>query len=591
MRFPSYTARLLAGIAREIGLGVCLLYTCVSATTFVAPLALALGVRPLVDGAYQHDRPQVVLGAVLAGIAVLLTVLAPVGYRWATIRMRERSVMVVQRRLLALTSEAPRLTHFERPEFWDRVQVLKRGTEDLANGMTLALIGPVVLAQLVSTVILLGRLQPLLSLVPIIAFPAIWLSRRSERLKQSAETQAAQPRRLAQHLFTLSTGAQSAKDVRVYNLSDELLDRHRAAAEAVRAKTESALFKSVAANAASWLLFTAAYAGALILVLRQVARGSATAGDVALTVTLAAAVVAGAARLTDLSGSVTRIGAVAEHYRWLEDQTTLERRALPAPPPPRLTKGIELDAVGFGYGEDDRQVLSDVSVTLPAGAVVAVVGENGAGKTTLVKLLTGMYAPNRGRILIDGKDLADLDLAAYRRSITAGFQDHARFEFTAARAVGVGDATRLDDEQLVASALEAGDARFVADLPQGGDTQLGAQWAGGVDLSGGQWQKIAIARSMMRPSALLSVYDEPSAALDPQSEHALFKRIAANARIGKSDGRITLLISHRFSTVRMADLIIVLGDGRVLEQGSHNELMANAGLYAELFEMQAAAYR
>lgn len=591
MRFSSHTARLLAGIGREIGLGVCLLYTCVSATAFIAPLALALSVRPLVDGAYQRDRPQVVLGAVLAGIALLLTVLAPLGYRWATIRMRERSIMVVQRRLLALSSEAPRLTHFERPEFWDRVQVLKRGTEDLANGMTLALIGPVALAQLVGTSVLLGRVEPLLGLVPIVALPAIWLSRRSERLKQSAETEAAESRRLAQHLFMLSSGTQSAKDVRVYDLSAELLDRHRDAAEAVRAKTESALFKSVAANAASWLLFTTAYAGALVLVLRQVAHGSATPGDVALTVTMAAAVVASAARLTDFSGSVTRLGAVAEHYRWLEDQATQERHGATATPPTRLTEGIELDGVGFAYGEDDRPVLSDVSVTLPAGAVVALVGENGAGKTTLVKLLAGMYAPSHGRILIDGTDLAGLDLSEYRRGITASFQDHARFEFTAARAVGVGEVTSLDDEHLVEAALDAGDAGFVADLPRGSGTQLGAQWAGGVDLSGGQWQKIAMARSMMRPSALFAVYDEPSAALDPQSEHALFERITANARAGKADGRITILISHRFSTVRMADLIIVLSDGRVLEQGSHAALMANAGLYAELFEMQAAAYR
>jgi len=591
MNRRTYTARLLLGIGREIGLAVCVLYTCVSATAFIAPLALALGVRPLVNGAYEHDSAQVILGAVFSGIALLLTALSPVGYRWATIRMRERSVMVVQRRLLELSSRAPRLTHFERPEFWDRLQLLRRGTEDLANGMTLALIGPVVLAQMVVACVLLGELQPVLGLVPVVALPAIWLSRRSEALKQRAESQVAESRRLAQQLFTLASGASSAKEVRVYDLRAELLARHREATAAVRSKTEFALLRSVLANAASWLLFTAAYSGALILVLHEVSTGSATPGDVALTLTMAAAVVASAGRLTDLTGSITRVTAVAEHYRWLSDQAQDGREAAKITPPSRLTKGVELDHVTFGYSSDGAPVLADVSISLPAGAVVAIVGENGAGKTTLVKLLTGMYAPSSGRVTVDGLDLADLDLPAYREQLTAGFQDHARFELTAGHAVSVGEVSLLDDESATKAALAEAGAEFVEALPQGLDTPLGAQWTGGTDLSGGQWQKIAIARSLMRRHALLAVYDEPSAALDPQSEHALFEQISASARQGRAQGRITVLISHRFSTVRMADLIVVLGEGRVLEHGTHEQLMEHEGLYAELFELQAAAYR
>ena len=588
MKSPVYSARLLTGIGREIGVSVCVFYACVSATAFLAPLLLALGMRPLVNGTSDHDGARTVVGAVVSGLALLLTVLAPLGYRWATIRMRERSVMVVQRRLLDLAARAPRLAHFERPEFWDRLQLLRRGTEDLANGMTLVLIGPVVSTQLIVAAVVLGQLQPLLCLVPAVALPAIWLSRKAEALRQSAEIRTAQPRRLAYHLFELSSSAAPAKDLRIYGLGPELLDRHRRASRSVQVQTEAALRRSVGANALSWLLFAVVYAGALSVLLHQVARGRATAGDVALTVTMAAAVVAGAGRLTDLTGSVARVGAVAEHYRWLHAQADETAAGIA---PARLAEGIRLEQVSFAYAPDGDPVLSDLSLTLPAGAVVAVVGENGAGKSTLIKLLTGMYAPSAGRILIDGQDLAGLDLAAFRERITAGYQDFAQFELTVTQSVGVGDRPRRDDEAATGAALARVAADFVGRLPQGAHTQLGTGWTGGVDLSGGEWQKIAMARSLMRPSALLAVYDEPAAALDPQSEHALFEQIARDAKLGRAQGRVTVLVSHRFSTVRMADLIVVIDGGRVLEQGTHEELLGTDGLYAELYRLQAAAYR
>jgi len=230
---------------------------------------------------------------------------------------------------------------------------------------------------------------------------------------------------------------------------------------------------------------------------------------------------------------------------------------------------------------------------LPAGAVVAIVGENGAGKTTLVKLLAKMYEPTSGTIFIDDTPLSRIAAKEWRSRSAGAFQDFFRFEFLARQTVGIGDLPRLDDRSAVVGAVDrAGAEDVVSRLKNGLETQLGPTWPGGVDVSFGQWQKLALARGFMRDEPLLLILDEPTAALDAETEHALFERYAAASRAHRSGGRsITLLISHRFSTVRMADLIVVLSGAKVAEIGSHEELMARRGPYAELYEIQAKAYR
>jgi ATP-binding cassette subfamily B protein len=248
--------------------------------------------------------------------------------------------------------------------------------------------------------------------------------------------------------------------------------------------------------------------------------------------------------------------------------------------------------VSFAYPGTDRFVLGDVDLRLPAGSTVAIVGENGAGKTTLVKLLCRLYEPTNGRILVDGIPLAEIDVDAWRSRVSAAFQDFARFELVARRAVGVGDLPHLDDEAGVRAALAgAGATDLLTGLPGGGDTQLGARWDGGIDLSTGQWQKLALGRALMRPTPLVLFFDEPTASLDATTEHALFQRYAAESRRRARDGTVTVLVSHRFSTVRSADLILVVGDRGVSEWGSHDELMERAGVYAELYSLQARSYR
>jgi ATP-binding cassette subfamily B protein len=246
-----------------------------------------------------------------------------------------------------------------------------------------------------------------------------------------------------------------------------------------------------------------------------------------------------------------------------------------------------LDRVSFCYPGGGPPVLDEVSLRLPAGGTIAIVGENGAGKTTLVKLLCRMYAPSSGQISYAGTDLADYDIGDWRRGLTACFQDFCKLEFLARESVGVGDVPRIGDDAAVLTALAgAGAGHLPGLLPLGLQTQLGISFRGGTDLSAGQWQKVAMSRAGLRPAPVLRILDEPAASLDPASEYELCTQFQNMTDAGS----ITIFISHRFATVRMADLIIVLDHGRVREQGSHTQLIARGDLYAALYTLHARGY-
>lgn len=350
-----------------------------------------------------------------------------------------------------------------------------------------------------------------------------------------------------------------------------------------KARWDSAVWHALA-----WAVFGSAYVAAVVFVSIGLRR---PAGDVLL------ALAAGARLTAYIGGAAGEIGFLrsiwmdgAKRLAWLEDYVASLTAPADLPVPARLHEGTRFENVGFAYPGTDRRVLDNVSLTLPAGAVVAIVGENGAGKTTLVKLLGKFYEPTAGAILVDGQPLARMPAGAWRERLAGAFQDFFRFEFRALHSIGVGDVPRLDDTPAVtAAAGRAGAADVVSGFAAGLETQLGPTWPGGIEVSFGQWQKIALARAFMRDDPLVVVLDEPTAALDAETEHALFERYAAAAR--ESDGRITILVSHRFSTVRMADIIVVLDGARVVEIGSHDELMAKYGPYSELYGIQAAAYR
>jgi ATP-binding cassette subfamily B protein len=279
----------------------------------------------------------------------------------------------------------------------------------------------------------------------------------------------------------------------------------------------------------------------------------------------------------------------ARRLAWLEDYAAARASVASLAAPEHLASGIRFERVSFAYPGTSRLVLDDVNLEVPAGAVVALVGENGAGKSTLVKLLAKMYEPTSGRILIDDVPLSAITAESWRERLAGAFQDFFRFELRALQSIGLGDVPRVEDRAAVSiAATRAGADDVVQRLRGGLDAQLGPTWPDGVDVSFGQWQKLALARGFMRDQPLVLVLDEPTAALDSETEHALFERYAAAVRGG---GRITILVSHRFSTVRMADLIIVLQGARVAEIGSHDELLARNGAYAELYGIQAAGYR
>ncbi|MDP4502319.1 ATP-binding cassette domain-containing protein [Nonomuraea turcica] len=274
------------------------------------------------------------------------------------------------------------------------------------------------------------------------------------------------------------------------------------------------------------------------------------------------------------------------HYLWLRDLYGASSSGTLSPPD-RLRDGITLSGVDFSYG--GPPVLHGIDLRLPAGATVALVGDHGSGKTTLVKLLCGFHQPAGGTITVDGTPLTEMDPAAWRERVTSAFQDFSRFPFLAREAVGVGDLPRMHE---IAEAAEKGGAAQVFDrLPEGAETRLGKALGDGVELSGGQWQKIALSRAFMRSMPLLAVLDEPTAALDAASEYEVYQRYAEAAQEWQhATGGITLLVSHRFATIRMADLIVVLDGGRIIECGTHAELIDLAGRYAHLYNLQAAAY-
>ncbi|HEY0554984.1 MAG TPA: ABC transporter ATP-binding protein, partial [Thermoanaerobaculia bacterium] len=414
-------------------------------------------------------------------------------------------------------------------------------------------------------------------------------------VERVAQERGAPASRLARHLFQTATTAPPGKEVRVTGIGGRLAAERREAWERWYGPVAAARRGSAVWHTLAWALFGGAYVGAIVFVAAGL---KAPAGDVLL-------VLAAGARLAAYIGAtVGEIGFLrgiwmdgSQRLAWLEDYAASLVADADLPVPAELREGIRLDHVSFAYPGTDRLVLEDVSLELPAGAVVAIVGENGAGKTTLVKLLAKLYEPTSGAIFVDGRPLARLRADEWRERLAGAFQDFFRFEFRARHSVGLGDVPRLDDEPATIRAVgRAGADDVVARLPAGLETQLGPTWPGGVEVSFGQWQKLALARGFMRDQPLLLVLDEPTAALDAETEHALFERYAAathgaDGESGAADGRITILVSHRFSTVRMADLIVVLDGAHLVEVGTHDDLLAKGGQYAELYGIQAAAYR
>ena len=576
-------------IRRSLRLGygaqpLLIIVACATTLAAAVPDALfALALATLTDAVLAHGRilPAATL---LAGVSVggwLLSLLSDRANR----RLADLAGVPIEAHVAKLHARLSTLEHHERADYADRLAVLRDAPAAL-SGLYQSLFSTVgAVIRLLITVALLMSVRPALGLLGVFAIPTVLVSSWRGGVEQTRRDEVARHERRARHFFTVGTTAAAGKEVRVTGVGERVREwwweaRRNYYRPLARTRWASACWQSGA-----FALFGAAFVVAVAAV--------ADAGPGRVLLVLAAG-----GRLSQYIGQTVNDTHffraiwldVARRMTWLEELVAAADERAEASAPDTLQRGIRLEQVTFRYPGSAQPVLDDVTLGLPAGGVVALVGENGSGKSTLVKLLCRLYQPATGRVTVDGIDLRYIPAAEWSGRVSAAFQDFATFEYQVRESVGIGDLGHVDDPTAVWTAIDrAGAADLVSGL--GLQTQLGASWPGGVELSRGQWQKLALARGFMRPEPLLLVLDEPTSALDAETEHALFEQYAAASRARSRRGRITLLVSHRFSTVRMADLIVVLDGGRIAEQGSHEELLVAGGRYAELYRIQAAAYR
>jgi ATP-binding cassette, subfamily B, bacterial len=566
-----------------------------------APLA-ALALRDLTDDVLAHRAGPALAAAVLASAALVAQIMLGHFCHLDLVRVEEVQQMRLHGELMDLVNGPPRIDHLDRPDFADNVALVREGLFATTRSLDGVLQLAGLLLQMTLTIVLLIMVSPLFAVLPLCAVVPVLLERAAQSTVEGARERTAERLRLAKHLLELATSTGPVRELRLFGAEDEILRRQREAWDEVTTAMWRAQLKAAVYRAAGQGFFALGYGGAIAGELYSALRGHASVGDLVLVITLAVQVsvqVSGAlsvlsllqvaARTTDRIGDLRAVAGAAPASC---AGAALADAADPAGVPGRLTRGITLEDVSFTYPGAERPVLSGIWLDIPPGSVLALVGENGAGKSTLVKLLCGLYQPTSGRILIDGQDLTGLDPARWRSRVATLFQDFHRIELTLRMSIGHGDIARAGDTEAVSAAAGKARAdRVLRAVPGGLAGYLGHSYCDGTELSGGQWQTVGLARTLMRRHPLLLILDEPAAALDASAEHDLFERYASSAaQAGREDGGITVLISHRFSTVRMADLIAVLDHGQLTECGTHRELMTARGLYAELFTLQARAY-
>lgn len=480
------------------------------------------------------------------------------------------------------------LEDFEDPELQDKLDRARRQTMGRMNLMS-QLFGQVqdAITVISFAVGLLVYAPWLILLLAVALIPAFVGEAHFNALGYSLNFAWTPERRQLEYVRQMGASVETAKEVKIFNLHRYLIAKYRELADKFFKAN-----RSLARRRAVWgtllaALGTLGYYVAYAYIAWRTVKGDFSIGDLTF--------LAGSFRRLRqlLEGLLVGFSQVAGQALYLDDlfsffeiEPEIVSPANPRPVPRPIASGFVFENVGFRYPDAERWALRGLNFELHAGEVLALVGENGAGKTTLVKLLARLYDPDEGRILLDGHDLREYDLDQLRANIGVIFQDFVRYHLTAGENIGVGQIDAMHDQERIRSAARRALADQVIDaLPQGYDQQIGRRFKTGVDLSGGQWQKIAIARAYMRDAQVM-ILDEPTAALDARSEFEVFQRFKE-----LSDDRTAVLISHRFSSVRMADRILVLAEGRLEASGTHSELLAQGGRYAELFELQAAGYR
>jgi ATP-binding cassette subfamily B protein len=563
-------------------------------TLFVGTLPAAvafIGAR-IVDAVVTASGSDGALGPVLElvaleGLAVALLALCQRALSLCTTLLREQLGFRVNSMILekALTLD---LEHFEDSEFYDRMTRARREASQRPLSLVMRSFS---LAQnvisLVSYAALLFHFSPwAVLLLAIAGLPGFIAETRFSNQAFQLFRWRSTERRMQAYLETVIAREDHAKEVKLFGLGQRLLDRYKAIHRALFAQERKLAIRRDSWGFGLGLVATAALYAGYCWVAVSAVRGGITIGEMTMYLLL----------FRQGQGAVTAaLGAVSGLY---EDNlylsTLYEYLDTPARPPggvatsgPDPADGLRLENVSFVYPGAGQPALSAISLHLRPGRSLALVGSNGSGKTTLIKLLTRLYVPTSGRIMLDGRDLAEWDVEVLRRRFGVIFQDFVRYQMKVGENIGAGEERAFEDESRWREAAELGQASdMIETLPQGYQTQLGKWFQGGRELSGGQWQKVAVSRSFMRRDADIRVLDEPTAAMDAEAEAEVFHHVRDLA-----EGRMTILISHRFSTVRMADEIVVLEGGRVVERGDHASLMQQGGVYARLFELQARGYR
>ncbi|WP_344506546.1 ABC transporter ATP-binding protein [Dactylosporangium maewongense] len=562
----------------------------------VGPVVLAWLTRDLLDRLVAGAVPLVLAFAV-AGIGVALASVPPV-MQYTSNELDRRLSLCAQERLFSALQRHVGLQRLEDPTFQDRVQLAgtagRSAPAQVVSGSLGLLSSVAALAGFLATLIVLS---PIVAAVVVAASaPAVVAHLRLGRRHAAVVTGSGHAQRRQLFYARLLTTAEAAKEVRLFGLGDFFRGRMLADLGSVNAAERRVDRSRLRTQVLLGALGAVVAGGGLVWLTRQAATGAYTVGDLTVFVVAVAGVQAAVAQGIAQVAAMLEAQLLFAHFLFVVRSAPLAGTPEAALRPAPLRDGIVVHDVWFRYSDDHDWVLRGVDLRIPQGAAVALVGLNGAGKSTLVKLLCRFHEPTRGRITWDGVDLRDLDPELLRRRMAVVFQDFQDYDLPARENVGVGDVRRLDDlPRITAAARLAGVHATLAALPDGYDTPLTRLffWAGdtgdprlGVRLSGGQWQRVALARALLRDDSDLMILDEPSSGLDAEAEAEIHRTLRAHRA-----GRATLLISHRLSTLRDANVVAVLDGGRVAELGSHDELMRADGRYARLFRLQAQGYQ
>jgi ATP-binding cassette subfamily B protein len=561
--------------------------------TALLPLAVLKVTQLIIDGVYNLTaRHQSLPGyfwwlvALEFGLASLAAILVRL-INFCDVVLADKYSRHISTKIMEHASRLD-LTSFEDPSFYDRMERARvQGTDRIVLIQSTGQL----IQQLVTTVSLAAGIlffSPwiLLALVACVV-PAFLGETHFAFMGYSLNFRQTPAKREMEYLRVLGGSKESAKELKLFGLAPFLVGRYRKLSNELHDQTVGLAKRKLVVGGLLSLLGTLGYYGSYAFVIYETVAGTLTIGALYF---LTGAIAGASSNIQALFATFSTIADQALFVTDLLDFFAMEPtvwskpNALPMPRPVR--QGFEFRGVSFTYPGHTRLVLSDVSFHLGRGERLALVGENGQGKTTIVKLLTRLYDPTAGQILLDGVDLREYDLEDLWKEIGVIFQDFMRYDMTAAENIAIGKIEELDNTFRVRAAAQKSLAEgVIRKLPKSYDQILGRRFEGGVDLSGGEWQKMALARAYLRDAQLL-ILDEPTAALDAKSEHEVFQRFAE-----LTQGKMALLISHRFSTVKMADRILVLEAGQIVEEGGHEELLQRRGRYAEMFELQAASYR